>query len=559
MLKKICAVSGEPFEIADEDLTFYNKIAPVFNGRKYRIPPPTLSPLMRLRRRLTFRNPISVFLRPASDTGENIFSMFPPDTVFPVLNSDSWWSDSWSALDFGVGFDPSRSFFEQFQSLRDRVPHLATCIVQNENSNYCNNCSHLKNCYLVFNTSQAQDCFYSENVWDSVNCIDCTHTKKSELCYDCIMCQRCYNVQGSQECEDCSDSYFLLNCRACSNCLGCVNLRHKEFCVYNKQLTERKYKKFIGQQKLGSYQARQKLTLEAVKFWKQHPHPHRVSNRVENISGNHLVECKNVFNSFWIKQGEDLKYCFTCDDNIKDCYDYSIPGINAERLYECCVCGLNVYNLGFSYWCNEGCSNLYYCYMCFGCEDCFGCVGLHKKQYCILNQQFTEEQYEKEVSRIIEQMDAANQWGEFFPEALAPFPYNYSYAARFFPESREEVLSQGLSWLEKEFVESTETLESEDIPDGLPESDQSMVVKSTKSGRSFRITQQEIEKYRQLNVPLPRMSYDERMEARAAELGGLELCTRFCEKTGKELLSAYPPDLDYIIWDKELWDQEFSG
>ena len=36
---------------------------------------------------------------------------------------------------------------------------------------------------------------------------------------------------------------------------------------------------------------------------------------------------------------------------------------------------------------------------------CFGCVGFKHKQYCILNKQYTKEEYEKLVQKIIKQMN----------------------------------------------------------------------------------------------------------------------------------------------------------
>jgi hypothetical protein len=34
----------------------------------------------------------------------------------------------------------------------------------------------------------------------------------------------------------------------------------------------------------------------------------------------------------------------------------------------------------------------------------FGCIGLRNQQYCILNKQYTKEEYEKTVALIIEHM-----------------------------------------------------------------------------------------------------------------------------------------------------------
>ncbi|MCB9807479.1 hypothetical protein H6768_06460 [Candidatus Peribacteria bacterium] len=53
---KKCRFSGKEFFVTDRDLEFYDKISPVFSGKKYVIPSPTLSPQERQKRRLSWRN-----------------------------------------------------------------------------------------------------------------------------------------------------------------------------------------------------------------------------------------------------------------------------------------------------------------------------------------------------------------------------------------------------------------------------------------------------------------------------------------------------------------------
>ena len=77
-------------------------------------------------------------------------------------------------------------------------------------------------------------------------------------------------------------------------------------------------------------------------------------------------------------------------------------------------------------------------------------------------------------------------------------------------------------------------------------------------GKLFRINTQEIERYRELQVPLPRTLYEERLNERAQKLGSLELFERTCAKTGKKILTPYPPDSPYIIWDKGEYDNVFQ-
>ena len=52
------------------------------------------------------------------------------------------------------------------------------------------------------------------------------------------------------------------------------------------------------------------------------------------------------------------------------------------------------------------------------------------------------------VPRIVEHMRKTGEWGEFFPLALSPFPYNDTNAHEFFPLSKSAVESKGLKWRE---------------------------------------------------------------------------------------------------------------
>jgi hypothetical protein len=83
-----------------------------------------------------------------------------------------------------------------------------------------------------------------------------------------------------------------------------------------------------------------------------------------------------------------------------------------------------------------------YCIDCQYSKDCFGCVGLQRKQYCILNKQYTKEEYETLVPKIIEHMKSTREWSEFFPIEISPFTYNETVAQEYFPLTKAEVLSK---------------------------------------------------------------------------------------------------------------------
>ncbi len=557
-MQKTCKQCSAAFDVTEDDLAFYDKVSPVFNGKKEPIPPPLHCPQCRLRRRLTFRNPIHVFLRNSSLSGKQIFSMWPANTRFPVYSNSEWWGEAWDPLQYGIETDSSRSFFEQFELMKEKIPHYALSIGLTENSDYCNNANHLKNCYMVFNTEHAEDGMYCEMMNSSRSCVDCTYASNSELCYQCIWCSHCYNVQNAEDCDNCSESAYLLQCRSCTHCFGCVNLRHKNYCIFNEQKTKEEYENFIQSLRKESYAWHSEMKQKFGQFCLQFPRPHAVAINAHDSSGNHMSNVRNVADAFYVADAEFLSNCLNIFE-ASHCRDYSVWGSHAEQIYEAISCGTNVQNLLFCYECWDGSADLQYCFNCIGCQYCFACCNLHKKSFCIFNKQYSKEEYNMLVPKIIEQMRKTGEWGEFFPMHTAPGPYNCSIAQRYFPITKKEAEKQGLRWYDEELPEAPLAIDASQLPDGLPKTDDPIIVRSEQSGKPFKITPQEIKRYRQFDIPLPRMTYDERMEERTKKLGGIRLYDRTCAKTGKPIKTAYPPDSRYIVWDKDTYDQEFGG
>ncbi len=555
-MEKTCTQCSATFEITDDDLAFLNKVSPVFSGKKELIPPSSHCPQCRLRRRLAFRNQIYVFSRTSSLSGKQIFSMWPHDVAFPVYSNDEWWGDGWDAMAYARPFDFQQSFFSQFNALRVRVPHVARSVINNENSDYCNNASDLKNCYMVFNTTGGEDGMYCDMMNGARDCIDCTRVPNAELCYDCCACGDSYNIQSSDGARSCSDSFFLRDCLSCRHCFCCVNLCRKEYCIFNEQKTKEEYEAYINTLDLQSYKERIEWERKFLEFAITQPQPELKVLQSENVSGNYISNCKDTHKSYWMRNTETMKYCFGVN-NAKDCRDYSIWGEQAELLYNCISCGNNVNHLLFCYEVLNSTSNMYYCQSCAGCNDCFGCIGLKKKQHCVFNTQYTQEEYEQLVPQIIAHMRTTGEWGEFFPITRETGPYNHSLAQRYFPLTSHEAEHLGLQWHEQEIAEAAQAIDSSVLPDHLPPTDDTIIARSSLSGRPFKITSQEIKKYRQFNVPLPRLTYDERMEERSRSMGELALYNRTCAKTGKPIQTSFPPDSPWIVWARDEWEKEY--
>ncbi|MBD3360349.1 hypothetical protein GF366_00945 [Candidatus Peregrinibacteria bacterium] len=528
----------DDFQIREEDRDFLKKISPTIGGRFFKIPDPKLSPRERERRRLAFRNERNLYRRKSSLSNENIISFFDKDVKFKVYSHEEWWSDKWDPLDFGAEYDFSGSFFEQFYELQLKVPRPPLINNKAENSPYCNFADGNKNCHMITSSNWNEDCYYGYLMVGNKDCMDCLWCSNSELLYECIDCRNCYNLKYSRNCENCSDGAFLLNCKGVKNCLMCVNLNNKEYYFLNKKVTSEEFEKL---KKIldGSYRSYKKAQEKSQKFKKENPV--RKSNNYassENVLGDNIFNSRNIYFGFDVYDSEDCAYCH---DGLKgrDCFDVCFFD-GTELCYE--STSLIGYGFRFTMFCRDS-SELFYCDNCHSCKDCFACVGLRNKQYCILNKQYSWEEYEELVVRIIKHMSETGEWGEFFPIENSLFAYNETLADDYFPMEKVEVLSCGWKWKDREekgFVESDYK-----IPDDIKDVDESIcdeILSCEVSGENYKIIPEELKFYKRLKVPIPRLSPNQRNKERLMKRNPRKLWERNCDKCGERILTTYSPE-----------------
>lgn len=556
-MNQVCKQCRASFEIRPEDLAFYERVSPVFVGKKYPIPPPTLCPVCRLQRRLAHINESKLYRRTSSKSGKEILSIFSPDKALQVYEAKEWWGDDWDPMQYGHSIDTLESCRNQFVSLMRSVPLQALYVDNNENSDYVNYSGWSKNCYLCFCTDYAEDCEYCHGVYYTKNTMDSSSTLSSELCYECVSCTDCYSVFFSQDCSQCSDSAFLLDCSGCKNCFGCTGLRQKQFCLFNEQLSKDDYERKRREIKLSSEKMIRTMRERIVQIAKNHPRRFYSGQNNENVTGNFLSNCKNAFTCYDSTDLEDCKYCHSMR-GAKDCYDISYWGHPGELCYECLGVGEGILQSAFCYCCWNSCSNLYYCFSCLACQDCFLCVGLQKKQYCILNTQYTKEEYERMVPKIIERMIRDEEWGEFFPVQTSLFCYNESVAQEYFPLMKAEVLKRGWKWNDYEapLPKVEKIIPAAKLPDtiaDIPDDILRWAIECEVTKRPFKIIKQELEFYRKMQLPIPRLHPDERRKRRMTLRNPRRLWNRTCAKCKTTMMTTYAPERPEIVYCEECY------
>ena len=499
-MRKQCAATGQEFEISDAELEFLKTMAPTFAGQRFELPIPSLCPEERQRRRLAFRNLRYLHKRACDLTGKPIISMYAPETPLKVFHNSDWWSDAWDPMDYGREFDFTRPFCEQFAELYREVPTLHAYVILSENCEYINGAANCRNCYLAYNMDYCEDCYYVFTATHSRSSIDCHAIHNSELCYQCIDCSNCYELRYSERSTNCSASYFLRDCRRCKNCIGCANLVDKEYYIFNQPATRAEYERY--RERLMSASGVAEVRAKVAQHFKQFPYRYYVGHSNESFSGTALHHAKNSYGCF---ESFEIENCLHCNYlfHSSNCADINVFGDHSQWLYNCLATGINCTNDMFTMGCWGGSSNVLYSVVVNSSSDCFGCCGLTQKKHCILNRQYTPEDYQSTVAAIISHMQRTGEWGQFFPPTMTPFAFNRSMAFDEYPLTKAEALARGYRWEEETLEPATASRTLEDDIRSAADSVCSQSHQCVETGKQYRIIPPELKLYRDLGIPLP--------------------------------------------------------
>lgn len=544
-MQKICTQCRSPFGVAPEDLGFHERISPTYAGTRFDIPPPSLCPDCRFRRRISWRNEYHYYSRKCSSCEKPVVSVHAEDRSFPVFCNRCWWGDGWDPLEYGLPYDPNRSFFEQFTELAGRVPQLAMMNdngVSSENCEYTNDFAFGKNCYLVTGSWQVQDSFYSSccnHVRDVCDC-ECVNLG-SELVYESIDSTQLYHCTFLQSSSGCHHCHFGIDLKGCSDCVGCIGLRQAKFHILNEPFAEEEYRQRVASLDLSSAAGQSRFAAHFQRHAAAFPRKPRQFVGCEDCAGDNLTNCRNVF-GFDTFDGEHSKY-FVKGDAPKHCQDIQNSG-NPQWCYES-ITPDNSYLVSFSLWCWK-CKNVLYSDNCHSSDDLFGCIALKRHRHCILNRQYAPSEYEALVSRIIANMRRDGEWGEFFPSALSPFAYEDSLAGDLFPLSKEELHRRG--WRSKERPKKAGLPATAPLPDRIadaPEMITRELFACTDCEKNYRILPAELLFYQKMSLPPPHRCPECRRRRRQAIRVPYSFRPhlRRCEECGRAVETAYPETL----------------
>ncbi len=422
-METTCSNSGEKFTVSDHEMALREKFG---FGDSY----PNTSPRERFKYIGAFWPQWGLHRRKCDRSGKTIISIFRKDCKNPVWHRDEWVKNADPPF---ADFDFSRPFFEQALEVFRKSPIPHNFQSNNINCEYTDDWYHSKNCYLCHSGQNNEDCRYCYGCDNIKNVHGGVFAFKSELCLDVINSTSCFNSKFLLNCKNVYDSAFLYDCRDCNDCLFCFNLRNKKYCFANQQLTKEEFEKKKAEWDFTSIEVYE----HAKEYFDKMMHEmawHRALqiDRCENSSGCFIRDSKDCENCYILSDHENCANVSFSGPGAKAALD-SLGTVGAELSF---MCSLPVYSY-FVRFCYsvDHCRFVDYSAYLQNCQYCFGCCGLFGKKYCILNKQYTKEEYEELVPKIIEHMKSTGEWGQFFPMEFAPNPYEESYSGFHFPIS----------------------------------------------------------------------------------------------------------------------------
>ncbi len=560
-----CINCKQNFTIEPDDFSFYEKM---------KVPAPTFCPECRMIRRMCWRNHRSFYRRACAICSKSLLSVYKEDNA-PVMCVECWNSDDWDNFKLGKDIDWNRPLFSQINELFEFQPRVfqyrAGGIVIN--SDYANSVVNSKNIYLSFSVLESEDILFSENVDGGKNSMDCLYDSKIDTCYWNIDSSENYNCKFMLETSKNIDSSFLYDCANCQNCCLSSNLRNKSFVFRNKQLRKEEYNKELEKLSLSTFSGIENAKKEFKEVRKEAISKYSSIINCVNASGEHIYNSKDVKSSFHVFGSENVSDSFriVSSKDMKDCcwvltgeleYETISGTNNSSAQIGCAVC----FNS----------SQMEYSIFCRACSNCFGCVGLKNAQYCILNKQYTKEEYADLVPRLRQHMidipfiDSKNRvyrYGEFYPYEMSPFGYNETLAHDYFPKTKEIIEQEGFNWKSAELKGYQITIQSKDLPEDIKEVSESIlneVIGCPNNGNymlqcttAFKISQEEFVFYKKNELPLPRYCPNCRHYERLRERNPMKLYIRECSNgCGRNFSTTYAPDRPEKVYCEQCYQAE---
>jgi len=481
-----------------------------------------------------------------AETDKSIISNVHPSTGIRVLPDSEWFAKDFQ--DQAVEIDLEKSFFDQYYKLNRAVPRAA-------GYHYVPPVRSLsfislgdEDSYFVLG-SQSKRCFSSTNIYDTEDSVECARLRGGQLCCNVIRSDRMYRCFFTRESFDCTDSSFIFDCRNCSFCFGAVNQRNKKYLWFNEQLNQVEWEKRRSEVDLSSWQTRQEYENKFHDFVVMAVWPENFNVNEKDSSGEYLQDCRGIRNGYYIESSgssdlENVSFVLGRAPS-QDIYG-GFAIIASSDCYQ--VLGVNnASQIKFALSIISDSFDCEYCETCYNCEHCFGCVGLKYKKFCILNKQYSEDEYWKILDELKCVMLERGEYGDlplanFSTQVCQSSGLGVIYGAsdaecRLFGAKEIKPADDGA---EGAVLEPTLIRPVSEIPDRIEDKEKiaGTVWRDEKMNRRFSYLLPELEMYDQLKIAPPRKHPTRRITDLYREMNMPIFFETECQKCQKKISTA---------------------
>jgi hypothetical protein len=608
-IEKICKHCWDTFKITEEEILLLEKLSPKIWWELFLIDIPKICPECRQRIRLAFRNERKFYNEKCSHCWKKEISTISTEMREKIVCQQCWFKENLEKYDEEYDGDFSACLFRLFK----KVPYRSRLIANMENSEYCNQETDDRDCYLntgwhfnensLYNTFSLYGKYTVDNYW----------VFQSENIYECINVFESSSVFFSEFIEKSFNIFFSYDLKWCQNVIFWYGKKNKSYIYKNEILTKEKWeeKNKIIREKMKSYKWLQEILKEYAEFIKSFPKKNFYNINCENILWNENKNIKNgVFCNSW-EEGENIMH-WNIFAWVSNSMDIESSGWG-EKMYNI-ASSMKLNNCIVWSHCFWGeLRDSYYSYFINGGNNLFWCFGLENKSYFILNKGYTKEEYEKFSIQIIKSLsspqpshegEGAKEWWEFFDISFSPFPYNDTVAMEYFPIKKliyleektkkiikEEIFDENWKWIVyildgKKFIseafldlwwtekinifwrtreqeinipEWIEVIYAKNIPDNINDISEDILKKAViceKTNRPFRIVKMELDFYKKYSLPLPRIHPDQRHLARIQKKSWRKIFERKCDKCGKAIQTTYKEN--ELVYCESCYEGEFE-
>jgi len=341
-----------------------------------------------------------------------LVSRFSKSSWVKICSIEDFEENRDQLINNGLLYNFENKFFNNFKSLLKTVTlpslfHYWSCdncdfsdSVLFSNNSYLSN-TVIKDCENIFYSFIIRD--WCENVFNSLFILN-----NSNNIYSSRWINSSYKVFFSAFIKNSSDIWFSSNLTWCRECIFCDNLQNSSYFIENKKYTKDEY--LIKKSEI------LKNKTEFSNFYKNLKTKWN-NNWSLDINWEFILDSENISNWKYVNNTKNAKNVIFVwspqwNENFLDTWPWWAGWWNDFYAVS------GVWDWSNNIYCSSqiwASSRIFYSYYLESCSFCIWCIWLKNKQYCILNKQYTKEEWEVLADKIFSQMEEDWILWDFFP------------------------------------------------------------------------------------------------------------------------------------------------